>query len=195
MHMEVRMLERYPASLKGQFLMAMPGLMDPNFYQTVICISEHTEAGTLGIVINRVHPSLSAKVVFNELNIACIPETESIPIYIGGPVHLGEVFILHGPPFDWHGCLRVTHFLAMSNTLDILKAIALGTGPKSFIIALGCAGWGQGQLEAEIKQNAWLTGPIIKEIIFDIPVDLRWEEAVKEMGINPMLLSDKAGHA
>jgi len=189
------MEKKYPASLKGQFLMAMPGLMDPNFFQTVTCISEHTEAGAVGIVVNRVHPSLSAKNIFKELNIDSIPESESIPVHIGGPVHIGEIFILHGPPFDWQGCLMITDFLAMSNTIDIVEAIAKGRGPESYIITLGCAGWGHGQLESEIMQNAWLTCPIIKEIIFDIPVDVRWEGAVKKMGINPTLLSDKAGHA
>lgn len=187
--------KKYPDSLKGQFLMAMPGLLDPNFFQTVTCISEHTEVGAVGIVVNRVHPSLSAKTIFDELHIDCMEKTESIPIHIGGPVHIGEIFILHGPPFDWLGCLRITDFLAMSNTLDILEAIAKGRGPESFVIALGCAGWGQGQLEAEIKQNAWLTCPIIEEIIFGIPVELRWVEAVKKMGIDPLLLSDEAGHA
>jgi putative transcriptional regulator len=83
----------------------------------------------------------------------------------------------------------------MSNTKDILESIASGKGPELFIITLGCAGWGPGQLEAEIKENAWLTYPIFEENIFKMPVEIRWEEAVKKMGINPTLLSDTAGHA
>ena len=193
--MEDKIENRYLTSMKGQFLMAMPGLIDPNFFQTVTCISEHTETGAVGIVVNRVHPYLCAKSIFDELKADYKAGAESIPIYIGGPVHIGEVFVLHGPPFNWQGCLLITPFMAMSNTIDIINAIAMGKGPKSFIIALGCAGWGQGQLESEIKENAWLTGPIIKEIVFDVQVDMRWEEAVKKIGIDPALLSEKAGHA
>jgi putative transcriptional regulator len=89
----------------------------------------------------------------------------------------------------------ITPGVALSNTKDIIESIAKGTGPESFIISLGCAGWGPGQLEAEIKQNAWLTAPLFEENIFKMPVENRWEEAVKKMGIDPRLLSDRAGHA
>lgn len=182
-------------SLKGHFLMAMPGLLDPNFYQTVTCISEHTSSGALGLVINRVHESLSGKQIFDELNIPSGPHAESIPVHLGGPVHVGEVFVLHGAPFDWAGSLRVTDSLAMSNTRDILEAIGSGGGPELFVIALGCAGWGEGQLESEIQQNAWITCPINEEVIFKTPVVMRWETALNGMGIDPSLLSDTAGHA
>jgi putative transcriptional regulator len=182
-------------SLKGQFLMAMPGLADPNFYQTVTCICEHNENGALGIIVNRVHFSLTGKDIFKELGIQHAPAAESIQIHLGGPVHLGEVFVLHGQPFNWEASLMITPTLAMSNTRDILEAIASGGGPRSFIITLGCAGWGPGQLESEIKDNAWLTYPIFEENIFDMPIESRWEEAVKKMGIDPTLLSDTAGHA
>lgn len=189
------MEDKYPASLKGQFIMAMPGLADPNFFQTVTCISELTPEGGMGIIVNRVHPFLSGKDIFDELKIEYTPEAGSIPIHIGGPVHVNEIFVLHGPPFNWQGCFIITPSLALSNTRDILEAIAKGKGPKSYIITLGCAGWGPGQLESEIKRNAWLICPVFEEIIFDIPVEARWEEAVKKLGINPSQLLDKAGHA
>jgi putative transcriptional regulator len=189
------MENKYPSSLKGQFLIAMPSLMDPNFFQTVTCISEHTEGGAVGIVINRIHSAITAKSIFDELNISYSIDAERIPVHIGGPVHIGEIFILHGPPFSWEGCLMTTSTLAMSNTIDILEAIATGRGPEFYMIALGCAGWGQGQLESEIKSNAWLTCPIVDDIVFDVPVDSRWEETVKRMGIDLTLLSDSAGHA
>ena len=112
--------------LKGQMLMAMPGLVDPNFLKTVTCICEHSEAGALGIIINRIHPFFSAKEIFKELGIEHTKEAESIPVHIGGPVHIGEIFILHGPPFDWEGCVKITPTLALSNTKDILEAIACG---------------------------------------------------------------------
>lgn len=182
-------------TLKGQFLLAMPGLADPNFYQTVTCICEHNESGAMGIIVNRVHHSLTAKDIFDELSIENASGAEAIPIHLGGPVHIGEIFILHGPPFKWKSSLMITPSLAMSNTKDILKAIAMARGPREFIISLGCAGWGPGQLEAEIKENAWLNYPIFEENIFDRPIETRWEEAVKKMGIDPLLLSDTAGHA
>lgn len=189
------MVTNQPATLKGQFLLAMPSLLDPNFYQTVTCICEHSENGTMGIIVNRVHHSLTARDIFEELTIEHGSGTGSIPIYLGGPVHPGEIFVLHGPPFNWQASLMITPSLAMSNTSDILEAIATGNGPRAFIIILGCAGWGPGQLESEIKENAWLNYPIFEENIFDMAVELRWEEAVKKMGIDPALLSDTAGHA
>lgn len=185
----------YPESLKGQFLIAMPGLNDPNFFQTVTFICEHTQAGAVGIIINRVHSSLTGKDIFEELNIACSLETSSIQVHIGGPVHADEIFVLHGPPFHWQGCLEVSPFLAVSNTIDILNALASGRGPRPFMISLGCAGWGPGQLEYEIKENAWLTGSVSEEIIFEIPIESRWEDAVRRMGIDPDSLSQTAGHA
>ena len=184
-----------PATLKGQFLLAMPGLADPNFHQTVTCICEHNESGALGIIVNRVHYSLTARDIFEELRIEHVPGTESVPVHLGGPVHIGEIFVLHGPPFNWEASLMITPSLAMSNTKDILEAVAMDRGPRAFIISLGCAGWGPGQLESEIKENAWLNYPIFEENIFDMPIETRWQEAVKKMGIDPILLSDSAGHA
>jgi putative transcriptional regulator len=184
-----------PATLKGQFLLAMPGLVDPNFHQTVTCICEHNDSGAMGIIINRVHHSLTGKDIFEELTIEYAPDADSIPVHLGGPVHVGEIFVLHGPPFNWEASLMITPALAMSNTRDILEAVALSKGPQAFIISLGCAGWGPGQLESEIKENAWLNHPIFEENIFDVPLETRWGEAVRKMGIDPMLLSNTAGHA
>ncbi len=189
------MEDNLSVSLKGQFLLAMPALADLNFSRTVTCISEHNSEGALGIVINRMSSSITGKDIFDELGVEYAPRAESIPVFIGGPVHTGEIFILHGAPFTWNGCFMITPFLAMSNTIDILRAIAEGRGPQSYIIALGCAGWGPDQLESEIKQNAWLTCAISEEIIFKTAVEARWEQAAKKMGIDPTLLSLKAGHA
>ena len=156
----------YQGSLKGQFLMAMPGLVDPNFHQTVTCMCEHNSQGAMGLVVNRVQSALTAKDIFEELKMEYASEAEKIPIHTGGPVHIAEIFVLHGPPFDWEGSLKITPNLALSNTKDILASIALGKGPHSSIIRLGCAGWGPGQLEAEIKQKARLTVPVFEENIF-----------------------------
>lgn len=182
-------------SLKGHFLMAMPGLLDPNFHQTVTCITEHTSSGAVGIVINRVHSLLTGKDIFEELNIPSTPGAESAPIHIGGPVHIGEIFILHGPPFGWRGCFMVTPTLGMSNTRDILESIGRETGPERYLISLGCAGWGRNQLETEIKSNAWLTCAVSEEVVFKTPAEKRWETAMKSVGVDPILLSGSMGHA
>jgi putative transcriptional regulator len=182
-------------SLKGQSLMAMPSLMDPNFAKTVTCISEHNRDGAVGIVVNRIHPVLNVKLILDELKIPCQTHAEDFPIHIGGPVHSNELFILHGPPFRWDGMLPVTEELALSNSKDILEAIGQGDGPEQFIIALGCAGWGGGQLEWEMKQNAWLIAPSATDIIFEIPEERRWESAIRRMGIDPDHLVDTAGNA
>ena len=182
-------------SLKGQFLMAMPGLADPNFYQSVTLLSEHNPKGAMGIVITRIHPEVNGKMIFDELGISATAGGEKIPVHIGGPVHMNEIFVLHGAPFTWEGSMMVTGELALSNSRDILGAIAVGRGPQSFIIALGCAGWGPGQLEREIHGNFWITSPYSEAIAFQMDVERRWEAAMQRIGIDPALLSDTAGHA
>jgi putative transcriptional regulator len=181
--------------LKGQFLMAMPNLLDPNFHQTVVCLSEHTREGAVGIVINRPHPTLKAESIFNELGMPHQTDMGEVSIFLGGPVHISEVFILHGHPFDANTSLEITPRLAMSTTREILERIARGEGPQPFMITLGCAGWGPGQLEEEIQQNAWLTCESDENILFEAAVDQRWELAVRKLGIDPSLLTDVAGHA
>jgi len=184
-----------PSSLKGQFLLAMPQMADPNFSKTVTCLTEHNEEGALGIVVNRIYPSLSAKDLFCELKLESTSGAASIPLHIGGPVHSNALFVIHGPPFDWEECHMITETLALSNTRDIFEAIGMEKGPASFLISLGFAGWGAGQLENEVRENAWLTSDIDEEIIFNSPIEPRWEVAIRNMGIDPASLSDVAGHA
>lgn len=182
-------------SLKGQFLVAMPGLVDPNFYQSVTCLAEHNPKGAMGIVISRVHPEVTARMIFDELQIPVVAAVQNKPVHIGGPVHMNEIFVLHSGPFSWEGSMMVSAELALSNSRDILEAIAAGRGPQSFVVAMGCAGWGPGQLESEIRANAWITGPYSEALVFEMEVDRRWEAAMALIGIDPALLSDTAGHA
>lgn len=169
-------------TFKGHFIIAMPGLQDPNFAETVTCICEHNEFGSLGFIINRIHPFLTGRELFDDLKIEGNDSVGTIPVYLGGPVQPSGVFVLHGPPFDWYGCMNITPWLALSNTRDILEAIAKGRGPDSFLILLGCAGWGALQLDNEIMDNAWLTCPVSEEIIFNTATDLKWEQAMMQIG-------------
>lgn len=183
------------SSLKGHFLIAMPSLADPNFSHTVSYIAEHTPEGAMGLVINRPHPELSMAAVFDELKLEADPETASLPLFLGGPVHTGQIFVLHGPPFGWQACQQVTPRIGLSNSMDLLDSVAQGRGPTSLVIALGCAGWGPGQLESEIMENAWLSCPATESILFDMAVEDRWEEATRLLGIDPNRLTDVSGHA
>lgn len=185
----------YGSSLRGHFLIAMPSLADPNFSQTVTFMVEHTEQGALGLVINRVHPEFCVDVVFQELGLEMASHMTSLPLHLGGPVHIEQVFILHGPPFDWEACRAVTPWVALSNSKDILTRLALGQGPDSFLLTVGCAGWGPGQLEAEIMANSWLNCPAAEDVLFRVPVEQRWNEAARLMGIDPARLAETAGHA
>ena len=182
-------------SLKGHYLIAMPGLLDPNFHQTLTVICEHNAEGAMGIVVNRIHENIRCSEIFDQLDIDHQPNRSANQVHAGGPVHIGEIFILHGPPFNWEACLNISPGLAMSNSRDIIEAIALNRGPESFILSLGCAGWGPGQLEAELLENAWLTCPAVDEVVFNCPVENRWHEAVKRMGFDPMWLSSTSGNA
>jgi putative transcriptional regulator len=164
----------------------MPSLADPNFSETVTYVCEHTAEGAVGLVINRVHPELTIEAVFRELDLESIPHVDSLPIHLGGPVHAGQIFVLHGPPFGWEACRPVTPSVALSNSKDLLERLAKGEG---------CAGWGPGQLEAEILANAWLSCPASETILFETPLERRWEEAARLMGVDLKLLSEEAGHA
>ena len=181
--------------LKGEFLIAMPALNDPNFSRTVVCICEFSSEGALGMIVNRLYAAFCARDLFKELSIEYIKEAESLPIYNGGPVNIGDVFILHGAPFHWAGCHRINSWLALTNTRDVLEAIGRGEGPDSFLIILGCSGWGGGQLEMELKNNFWLTAPADEAVLFDTPVEDRWTAGMALINIDPAFLSGTAGNA
>ena len=165
-------------NMKGKFLLAIPGLPDPNFSQTVTCKCEHNEFGALGFIVNKIHPLLTGRELFEDLEIQYDKGVDTLEIYLGGPVQPSGVFVLHGPPFEWNETLRVTDNLALSNSRDILEAIALQKGPESFIILLGCAGWGPMQLDSELRDSAWLTCPVSEEIMFSTGVELKYEKAI-----------------
>jgi putative transcriptional regulator len=181
--------------LTNHFLIAMPGLADPNFFHTVTYICEHSEQGAMGLVINR-PMGLQLADIFEQLDIKIDdPSIIQTPVYLGGPVQGDRGFVLHDSEREWDSTLRVTEDISVTTSMDILQAIAAGEGPVHSLVTLGYAGWGAGQLEEEMAQNAWLSGPAKSDIIFTRPSDQRWQAAADLLGVDLNLLSSEAGHA
>jgi len=182
-------------SLANHFLIAMPSLADPNFHQTVTYICEHNEDGALGIVINR-PTDLKLGELLDHLGFeARKTETEERTVYLGGPVQRERGFVLHEPGGDWDSSMQVSNEITVTTSKDILEAIAEERGPKRYLIALGYAGWGAGQLEDEMAENAWLSGPADAEILFGKDSEQRWRAAAALLGVDLSLLSQDTGHA
>jgi putative transcriptional regulator len=185
----------FSTSLTNHFLIAMPGLQDPNFARTVTYICEHTEQGAMGIVINR-PLEVTLGELFAQLDIASDrPGVRETPVFQGGPVQMDRGFVLHtaGPAFD--STLSITPDISVTTSRDVLEAIASGEGPDQTLIALGYAGWGSGQLEQEMSANSWLNGPASRDIIFRMEPGARWKAAAQLLGVDLNLLSGEAGHA
>lgn len=184
-----------PTYLSNQFLIAMPTLADPNFFQTVTYLSEHNDSGALGLVINR-PLQLTLGQLFEHLQIATErPDIAALPVYHGGPVQPEQGFVIHSPLGHWGATLRVTEQIGITTSRDILQAVARGEGPELLLVSLGYAGWGPGQLEQEMADNAWLSGPADPDILFHLPSDQRWLAAAALLGVDLTLLSSDAGHA
>jgi len=181
--------------LNNHFLIAMPALADPHFSHTVTYICEHTPQGAMGVVINR-PTDLVLGDLLEQLNIeAGDEEIARTPVYHGGPVQIDRGFILHQPLGDWDSTLPVSEKIGLTMSQDIIEAIAHGMGPKKYHIALGYAGWDEGQMEEELLSNAWLTGPADEVIVFDEAIEQRWQAAASALGIELNLLSTDVGHA
>jgi putative transcriptional regulator len=189
--------------LDGQFLVAMPGMADERFSRAVIYVCAHSAEGAMGIVLNRPASNVSVPDLLVQLEI--IPELERIrlpqkvgrmQVLMGGPVETSRGFVLHSPDFHIaQSTLPIDDEVCLTATVDILRAIARGDGPKNAILALGYAGWGAGQLELELQANGWLNCPADAELIFDASADVRYELALRRIGIDPAMLSMQAGHA
>ncbi len=181
-------------SLRNHFLIAMPGMHDNSFAHTVTYICEHSDKGAMGIVINNLMPLVLGD-IFNQMQLPNHPELTGAPVVAGGPVQVERGFVLHPRGEEWQSTLHVSPDLSLTASRDIIEALAEGRGPQNFLIALGYAGWGEGQLEAEIAANAWLTLPASNQIIFHTPFEQRWTAAAQPLGIDLNLISSVAGHA
>lgn len=182
-------------SYTNQFLVAMPGMTDPNFSQTVTLVCEHGAQGALGIVINR-PLGMTLGEVFDQLGLdATRSRVAADAVLQGGPVQTDRGFVLHTPGPGWDSTLAVSDGLHLTTSRDILDALARGDGPSAAVFALGYAGWDAGQLEDEVAQNAWLTVPADARLVFETPVAERWQAAGRLLGVNLLHLSSDAGHA
>ncbi|MBI1216141.1 MAG: YqgE/AlgH family protein [Alphaproteobacteria bacterium] len=180
---------------RNQLLIAMPGLMDGFFNKSVVYICAHSPAGAMGIVINQRLPDVAFKELLSQLQ---LPESQLLVepiVHFGGPVETGRGFVLHSTDFMREDTLRITDDMCITGTVDILRAMAEGKGPDRSIFALGYAGWGPGQLEAEMQANSWITVPADDNLIFNTELGMKWEGALALLGIDPATLSPDAGRA
>lgn len=181
--------------LTNHFLIAMPTLMDPNFFHSVTYICEHNAHGAMGIVINQPVDLILGDLA-DQLHFETTDEVALLqPIYRGGPVDNERGFVLHRPLGKWESTLDITDDIGISTSNDIVSALAAGRGPHDSLIALGYAGWGAGQLENELLDNAWLAGPADEEIVFKLPAAERWAAAARLLGVDITLIATDAGHA
>lgn len=181
--------------LSGQLLVAMPTMQDPRFARTVICLCAHSAEGAMGIVLNKPLDGLSFDDLLQQLGLDPLPPQRRIRLVAGGPVEGGRGFVLHTADWETEGSLRVNPEIALTASVDILKAIAGGGGPREGFLALGYAGWGPGQLESEIHQNAWLSVPADEALLFCDQPDRLWRLALGKLHVDPGALSAVAGRA
>ena len=173
----------------------MPGMPDPRFAKAVIYVCAHNEEGAMGLVINRAMEDISLSELLEQLGISTVPTDDAISVQFGGPVEQGRGFVLHSPDYVHDSTLVVDGQVALTGTVDILQAIAQGSGPQKSILALGYAGWGPGQLDSEILENGWLSVEADPELVFAGDLDAKWQSALTKLGIDLSLLSEEAGHA
>jgi putative transcriptional regulator len=182
------------ASLAGELLLALPGIGDPRFEQAVIAMVLHQPDGAMGVGIGRTVPGITLHALLKQLDIepGVAPDA---PIHQGGPVETQRGFVLHSP--DWKGddTLTVSDTMSLTTTLDVLRAIAKGEGPDRWLVALGYAGWGEEQLDEEMRHHGWLSVNASEELLFETPIKHRWPRAFATAGVDVRLLAPTSGHA
>ncbi|HTJ62627.1 MAG TPA: YqgE/AlgH family protein [Alphaproteobacteria bacterium] len=183
-----------PTWLAGQLLIAMPGMEDPRFGRTVVYMCAHNAEGAMGLIVNRTLGEVRFADLMGELGIRG-QVSRHRPVHFGGPVDSSRGFVLHSTDFQSDQTLVIGDDVALTATRDILQAIVAGNGPARALFALGYAKWSPGQLDSEIQQNAWLTAPAERAILFDRELETKWERAIALLGFNLAMLSGEAGHA
>ncbi len=180
--------------LSGRLLLAMPGMFDPNFDHAVIAMCVHDENGALGIGVGSARDDIGFHELLEDLGIDPGVAPDS-PVHHGGPVETTRGFVLHSDDWGGEGTMAVTPFGGLSGSVDILRAIAEGHGPRRWLIALGYAGWGPGQLEGEMRQHGWYAAEGRPEILYDRPAGDRWTATWRAEGVDPSLLVGVTGNA
>ncbi len=183
-------------SLKGKLVLAMPQMTDPRFDHAVIVMLEHHPDGAMGLIVNKPLSGIHLGDLLEQLDIPVTEQTpQERPVWFGGPVEIGRGFILHSTDIMLPQSVLLSETIAVTTLLEMLDLVAKGTGPKDMLFCLGYAGWGQGQLDTEVKENAWLYAPLSPELLFHLPAEKRWDAAMALAGVNPDFLTLDAGHA
>ena len=182
-------------NLTHHFLIAMPNMADPYFSKSLTYICEHNEQGALGLVLTRA-VDLTLSALLDQIKIPIARrEIGAIQVHFGGPVQMDRGFVLHQPPGEWQSTLHVNDKIGLTTSKDILEAVARGEGPEKIFVTLGYAGWAPGQLEHELSLNAWLSVAADTSVIFDLPLESRFDAAMHLLGIDAVNLAEDAGHA
>ncbi|WP_312486408.1 YqgE/AlgH family protein [Massilia timonae] len=185
-------------NLANHFLIAMPSIQDPIFGGTVVYVCEHNDKGVLGVVINK-PTDMTMETLFDRVDLKLAEGLRATvvdePIMFGGPVQDDRGFVLHSPGGRYSSSLSVTDDVAFTTSIDVLEAVASGGGPARMLVSIGYAGWSPGQLEEEISRNGWLTVGADARVLFDLPIEERYNAAIKLLGIDPFTLATEAGHA
>jgi putative transcriptional regulator len=184
-----------PTPLSNQLLIAMPALRDPNFARGVTLLCQHGEGGAMGLLINRLSEYRLGDVLAQMDLYSELAEVSDAPVLIGGPVQPERGFVLHTPGGEWDSSFQISDALSVTTSRDILVAMAAGEGPQHAVVALGYSGWTPGQLEQALRDNTWLTAPAADQILFDTPLERRWEAAAALVGVNLSQLASYVGHA
>jgi putative transcriptional regulator len=182
--------------LENQLLVAMPSMLDPNFARSVTLLCQHSSEGAIGITINR-ESDFTLGEIFDQLKVECTDQAlRAQPVLEGGPVNPERGFVLHSPSKEFESSMQLPGgAIAVTTSRDVLAAIAAGEGPEHYLVALGYAGWSDGQLENELRENAWLSVPADQAIVFDAPLKDRWNRAVGNLGVDISHLHDSGGRA
>ena len=181
--------------LAGQLLIALPALADPNFARSLVLVCQHDGEGAMGLVLNRA-AEYSFGDVFGQMGIDCDDAAlRDRPVLAGGPVHPERGFVVHDGDGRWDSSLQVGPGLHVTTSRDVLEAIAGGEGPGQVAVALGCAGWGAGQLDYELTENSWLTVPADAELLFTLPLEARWQAAAGRIGVDMQQIAGYTGRA
>lgn len=193
--MKVEHTDSAAGYMSGQLLVAMPNMPDPRFERSVIYLCAHTADGAMGLVVNKLIDSLSFPDLLGQLGIESSDVDDQIRVHFGGPVEAARGFVLHSTDYVHDATMVVNDHFALTATVDVLKAMAKGQGPRQSLLALGYAGWAPGQLDSEIQANGWLTVPADEQLVFLSEIESRWENSVKRIGVDLSKLSGDVGHA